>query len=227
MNNNRKKTISTILIIIGIILVIGSIIFYIFTQNRMNKRKKEILDRKKAFQEKILKNKNNSSNNLPKSKHLKKSEVDLKSNEKTEKKEKQPTHYDDEIAFLEIKKLGVTLPVFNGTSEYNLKRGTGLLKHSDMFNTENNSLNVIAGHRGGYNGEDTFLNVHKLNNGDTIELTTFIGKLIYEVIDKKIVKSTDWSQFYREKDKNKLILLTCHPYPKNTERLLIITKLKR
>lgn len=86
-------------------------------------------------------------------------------------------------------------------------------------------VSVIAGHRGGYNGEQTFLNVDKLNNNDEIKVTIKDKELLYKVVDKKIIESTDWSHFTKEEDQSKLILLSCHPYPQNHQRILIISKL--
>jgi len=48
-------------------------------------------------------------------------------------------------------------------------------------------------------------------------------------IEKKVYKKSGLvhfiSKFTKEKDETKLILLSCHPYPKNTDRILIYSKL--
>lgn len=95
----------------------------------------------------------------------------------------------------------------------------------DTPTDEKNSLSVIAAHRGGYNGEQTFLNIDKLEKGDKINIITDSKELIYRVIDQEVIEKTDWSKFIREEDKSKLILITCYPYPKNTQRLLVKSEL--
>lgn len=129
------------------------------------------------------------------------------------------------IGYIEIKKINIILPIFKGTSNEILRDGVGVLEEMDTPTDEKNSLSVIAAHRGGYNGEQTFLNIDKLEKGDKINIITDSKELIYRVIDQEVIEKTDWSKFIREEDKSKLILITCHPYPKNTQRLLVKSEL--
>lgn len=160
----------------------------------------------------------------------KESTPNLKSISKGNKVQNEPKNsrekLSDEIGFVEIDKEKVLLPIFPGTSDKELRKGTGVVEGTDIPSLNKGTTSVIAGHRGGYNGEQSFLNIDKLENGDSIKVSTENGKLNYKVVGKKIVKNDDWSQFYREDDKSKLILMTCHPYPTNRERLLIISELE-
>lgn len=129
------------------------------------------------------------------------------------------------IGYIEINKLGVTLPIFSGTSKKELRQGVGIVESTDYPTDEKNILSVIAGHRGGYNGEQSFLNIHKLEQGDQINITTKEKILTYEVVGQDVIESTDWSKFIREENKTKLMLMSCHPYPQNYQRLLVKAEL--
>ncbi|MDU1832547.1 MAG: hypothetical protein E6786_05405 [Finegoldia magna] len=54
---------------------------------------------------------------------------------------------------------------------------------------------------------------------------------VLSVISKKdsygyeIIEPDDWSRFIKEEDKSKLYLMSCHPYPYDSQRLLIKSKL--
>ena len=145
------------------------------------------------------------------------------------KEEKTPVkeRLKNEIGFVEIEKENILLPIFSGTSEKELRDGVGIVEDTDIPSSKLGNTSVLAGHRGGYNGEQSFLNIDKLEEGDKIKVSTTSGKLQYKVLNKKIIKNDDWSHFYRENDKSKLILMTCHPYPTNKERLLVISELEK
>lgn len=137
----------------------------------------------------------------------------------------QKESLNDAVAYIEIEKIGLVLPIFEGTSDDALRAGVGILEDTDHPTDVKNSISVIAGHRGGYNGEQTFLNIDKLDRGDIIKVTTGQGVLNYRVVGQEIIEPTDWSKFTREKDKSKLILISCHPYPTNRQRILVKAEL--
>ncbi len=138
------------------------------------------------------------------------------------RKVKLATKMSKEVAYIEIEKLGVVLPVFPDTSKENLRRGVGLVDTTALPSAELGTTCAIAGHRGGYNGKDTFLDIDRLGDGDLVYMTTKTEDLTYVFSKKIVVKSDDWSHFNTEQDRSKLILVTCHPYPQNTDRLLVI-----
>ncbi len=130
-----------------------------------------------------------------------------------------------EVGFIEIEKLNVLLPIFDNTSEKSLKEGVGILEGTDFPLREKNSISVIAGHRGGYNGEQTFLNINKLEKGDLIGIVTKNDRLVYEVNHKEIISPYDWSKFKKSDDSAQIVLMTCHPYPLSRERMLVFAHL--
>lgn len=103
--------------------------------------------------------------------------------------------------------------------------GSGIVEDTDIPTSEGNTITVLAGHRGGINETQSFLNIDKLENGDKLKITTREEELYYKVVYKEVIEPTDWSKFTREEGKTKLFLMACHPYPKNDKRLLVKAEL--
>lgn len=198
----------TICLWLGILLVIGSLAYIGYTFVRVHERKHAIEQSKEQF--------------------VKTAEVSVESHpvEETEPQEvQQPKEYENAIGYIEIVKLDIVLPIFEGTGSQELRDGVGVVEGTSIPTEQKNTVSVIAGHRGGYNGAQTFLHIDQLEKGDEIKVTTKEKELIYHVTGQEVIESTDWTKFTKEKDETKLILLSCHPYPKNTDRILIYSKL--
>lgn len=198
----------TICLWLGILLVIGSLAYIGYTFVRVHERKHAIEQSKEQF--------------------VKTAEVSVESHpvEETEPQEvQQPKEYENAIGYIEIAKLDIVLPIFVGTGSQELRDGVGVVEGTSIPTEQKNTVSVIAGHRGGYNGAQTFLHIDQLEKGDEIKVTTKEKELIYHVTGQEVIESTDWTKFTKEKDETKLILLSCHPYPKNTDRILIYSKL--
>ncbi|MDO5041560.1 MAG: class C sortase [Peptoniphilus sp.] len=129
------------------------------------------------------------------------------------------------VGVIRIDKIGVLMPILDNTSEKALLRGAGLLEETDLPSSKDNTIAVLAGHRGGRNESLSFIKIDKLINGDQIKITTAEETLYYSVVGWEVIEPNDWSKFTREEDKAKLILMACHPYPKNDKRLLIKSEL--
>lgn len=201
-------TIDAICMWLGILLVIGSLGYIGYTFTRVHERKHAIEQSKEQF--------------------VKMSEVSLESHQVDEtesQQEQQLKKYENAIGYIEIAKLDIILPIFEGTGSQELRDGVGVVEGTSNPTGEKNTVSVIAGHRGGYNGAQTFLHIDQLEKGDEIKVTTKEKELIYHVTGQEVIESTDWTKFTKEKDETKLILLSCHPYPKNTDRILIYSKL--
>lgn len=198
----------TICLWLGILLVIGSLAYIGYTFVRVHERKHAIEQSKEQF--------------------VKTAKVSVESHpvDETEPQEvQQPKEYENAIGYIEIAKLDIVLPIFEGTGSQELRDGVGVVEGTSIPTEQKNTVSVIAGHRGGYNGAQTFLHIDQLEKGDEIKVTTKEKELIYHVTGQEVIESTDWTKFTKEKDETKLILLSCHPYPKNTDRILIYSKL--
>lgn len=132
---------------------------------------------------------------------------------------------DSAVAYIDIQKIEVSAPIFPGTSKKELRKGAGVVKGTDMPSKDGNRCCVIAGHRGGRNAELNFFRADELDIGDTATVYLTGYELTYTVVQKIVIKDDDWTKFTRESGINKLILMTCHPYPVNVDRLLVICEL--
>lgn len=198
----------TICLWVGILLVMGSLGYIGYTFARVHERKHAIEESREQF--------------------VKTAKVSVESHpvDETEPQEvQQPKEYENAIGYIEIAKLDIVLPIFEGTGSQELRDGVGVVEGTSIPTEQKNTVSVIAGHRGGYNGAQTFLHIDQLEKGDEIKVTTKEKELIYHVTGQEVIESTDWTKFTKEKDETKLILLSCHPYPKNTDRILIYSKL--
>ena len=108
------------------------------------------------------------------------------------------------IAFLEVEKIHLRVPVFAGTSEVALDRGAGWIAGTARPGTNGNI--AIAGHRDGF-----FRGLKDLQTGDTITLNLRTEIDSYVVDRIEIVDPTDVSVL-RQEATPKLTLVTCYPF---------------
>ncbi len=228
-----KRTKAKIFVIAGLALLSVDFGYYLYTQNRVSQQKNIIAEQKEKFlqeDDKVEDEQTDNDHKIVNVTTILQSESQDQSASQNSDGAVNPEIkelFEKAVAYIDIEKINVSLPVFPTTNWKYLKHGTGVVVGTDVPSVEQGSTSVIAGHRGGYSGLETFLNVDKLQKGDLIKITLKDRVLYYAVQTKKVVAATDWSQFYKEKGKNKLILMTCHPYPKNTKRLLIISYLEK
>ena len=134
---------------------------------------------------------------------------------------------DKAIAVIRIDKIGVLAQVFDNDKQSTLRKGVGVIETTDMPSSELGTCSAIAGHRGGVNEDLSFLHIDQLENGDEVKLTTKDEVLVYKVTGSEVIEPDDWSKFTRDQSKSRLILMACHPYPKNDKRILIYTELEK
>ena len=111
---------------------------------------------------------------------------------------------DPPLAVLSIDHLDITVPVFNGTDEYNLNRGVGRIKGTAWVDTEGNL--GIAGHRDGF-----FRPLKDIEIGDNMQLQTAGGIVTYAVSSIEIVEPDDVSVL-SPTDERTITLVTCYPF---------------
>jgi len=108
------------------------------------------------------------------------------------------------LAVLTIEKLGIQVPVYDGTDEFNLNRGVGRIKGTAAIDGQGNL--GIAGHRDGF-----FRALEDIKEGDVIELLTAQGIINYNVSSIKIVEPTDVSVLAATTSST-ITLVTCYPF---------------
>ncbi|MDD5563950.1 MAG: class D sortase [Thermoanaerobaculaceae bacterium] len=108
------------------------------------------------------------------------------------------------LALLEIPRLGLTVPVLEGTDELTLNRGVGHIEGTALPGECDNV--GIAGHRDGF-----FRVLKDVTEGDTIALVTLWETMRYTVEDMRIVEPEE-IQVLDPTSTPVLTLVTCYPF---------------
>lgn len=224
MKNKKRNSTNKngrLLIYTGLVLISLSTGFLIYQNNRLESKKEEAIKL-----ETLLTKENDLKVNTTKNKGAeKKNENTSITSISDTGKDEIAEEYLSAIGVVRVDKIGVVLPILENASNQSLLEGAGIVEGTDLPSSKENIITVLAGHRGGGNEEQTFLNIDKLEKGDEIKVTTKEETLYYEVVGQEVIEPTDWSKFTREEGKTKLFLMSCHPYPKNYQRLLVKAKL--
>lgn len=205
--NKNSKVKSHILIYLGTVLIFSSLVFILYQQNRIADEKRNAIELEKQLEQISSNKEDKNTYAFPK---IQADEIQSSA-----------------IGVLRVDKLKIVLPIFEDASNESLLEGVGVVQKTDLPSSKLNTITVLAGHRGGRNENQTFINIDELENGDEIKITTKTDVLQYKVVGQEIIQPTDWSRFIRETDKTKLFLMSCHPYPQNYQRLLVKAELVR
>jgi len=108
------------------------------------------------------------------------------------------------LAVLSIPKIGLSVPVLEGTDELTLNRAVGLIEGTARPGTGGNV--GIAGHRDGY-----FRGLKDVGAGDAIEMRTLSARDLYVVESVRIV-SPDDVHVLDPTASPALTLVTCYPF---------------
>jgi sortase A len=108
------------------------------------------------------------------------------------------------LAVLSINKLGLCVPVFNGTDAITLNRGAGRISGTARPGERGNI--GIAAHRDSF-----FRDLRDVALGDRIELAALDRKFLYTVDNISIVTPSDLSVL-RARSRPSLTLVTCYPF---------------
>lgn len=121
---------------------------------------------------------------------------------------------DGSLGNLSIPKIGLNVPIYETDDEIEaMAHGVAHMKETSCW-TGNVGL---AGHNAGVN--TYFANIHKLSEGDKIQLTTALGTKNYVVTANVEISEMDWSYLNRTDD-NRITLITCVNYD-GTKRLCV------
>lgn len=204
--------------ILGALLIICSAFWIFSIKQNENKKRADALEAEKQFVQSI---------SLDEKKDESQEDINLTLDDaKEDGVERDVIKSDKAIGVLRIDKLNLLAQVFDNTESDSLYDGVGIIESTDLPSSKPGTTCAIAGHRGGVNEELSFLNIDKLEVGDEIKITTKDEVLVYKVTGSEIIEPDDWSKFTRDEDKSKLVLMTCHPYPTDKERLLVYADLQ-
>lgn len=217
---NQTKKSGILFIYCGIFLIVLSTGFLIYQNQRLEEKKEETIHLETHLTQDI---KTKQSEEQEEKKEERKEEIATPTNTPLNDEEDEITPL--AIGVIRIDKIGIVLPILDNASSQSLIEGAGIVEDTDLPSSKGNTITVLAGHRGGRNENQTFLNINKLEQGDEIKVTTKEDILYYKVVGQEVIEPTDWSKFTREEGKTKLFLISCHPYPQNYQRLLIKAEL--
>lgn len=124
------------------------------------------------------------------------------------------------MAYIEIPKISVYLPIYHGTKEDILKKGIGHLENSSLPIGGVSTHTVLTGHTGLLKAE-LFTRIRELEIDDYFYVYTLGQKLTYKVYQIKVVLPTEVDDVKIQEGKDLVSLVTCTPYGVNTHRLLV------
>lgn len=118
---------------------------------------------------------------------------------------------DGVAAVLSIPAIELQMPVYLGASYDNMAAGAAVLGQTSLPIGGENTNCVIAGHRG-WSGAAYFLNIDKLQVGDSVQIINPWETLGYTVSDIRIIEPNDIDQILIQEGRELLTLMSCHPY---------------
>lgn len=152
---------------------------------------------------KLLESFNSSSNDLSNLEHLK------------EESSKEYDITEDMIGIIEIPAIKLEYPILEGTDKDVLKKAVGHFKSSALPGEGSNM--TLIGHNNFILAEP-FKNLHKVKEGEVVNIITSTDKYAYEVTKIYTVDPYDKS-VVKESEDTKLTLITCTN--KDSERLVV------
>lgn len=126
----------------------------------------------------------------------------------------------DVMGYIEISKINIKLPIYQGISEEVLSRGVGHLDYSSLPVGGENTHTILTGHRG-LPSAKLFTDLDKLSEGDRFYIHSLDKVLAYKVDQIKIVLPHETDDLQIVENKDYTTLITCTPYGVNTNRLLV------
>ena len=111
---------------------------------------------------------------------------------------------DPALAVLELDRLRIRVPVFEGTDDLTLNRGAGWIKGTSRPGEAGNT--GIAGHRDGF-----FRGLKDVQAGDRVELQLPDKTMVYRVSRTQIINPQD-VQVLMPRSEPTLTLVTCYPF---------------
>lgn len=126
----------------------------------------------------------------------------------------------DVMGYIMIPKIGVSLPIYHGTSEAVLQNGVGHLEGSSMPVGGESTHAVLSGHRG-LPSARLFTDLDRLVIGDTFSIRVLRETLTYEIDNIITVLPEESAVLQIVPGMDYCTLVTCTPYGVNSHRLLV------
>ena len=124
------------------------------------------------------------------------------------------------MGYIEIPKIGVSLPLYHGTDEAVLQTAIGHVEGSSLPTGGLGTHAVFSGHRG-LPSAKLFSNLDQLEPQDIFIIRVMDEIMTYEVDQVLIVLRYEMDALAIDPDQDYCTLVTCTPYGINTHRLLV------
>ena len=124
------------------------------------------------------------------------------------------------MAYIEIPKLKIYLPVAHGTEAATLENAVGHVIGSSLPIGGNGTHAVLSGHSG-MASEKMFSDLDQMKVGDVFFIHVLNETLAYAVDEINTVLPGDTSLLVIDRDEDLVTLITCTPFGVNTHRLLV------
>ena len=124
------------------------------------------------------------------------------------------------MAYIDIPKINVYLPVQHGTGAETLEKSVGHVMGTSLPVGGSSTHAVLSAHSGMASSK-LFSDIDRLAEGDTFYIHVLGDTLAYEVDAINTVLPTDTSLLQIEEGKDYVTLVTCTPFGINTHRLLV------
>ena len=124
------------------------------------------------------------------------------------------------MAYVDIPKINVYLPVQHGTGAETLEKSVGHVVGTSLPVGGSSTHAVLSAHSGMASSK-LFSDIDRLAEGDTFYIHVLGDTLAYEVDGINTVLPTDTSLLQIEEGKDFVTLVTCTPFGINTHRLLV------
>ena len=124
------------------------------------------------------------------------------------------------MAYVDIPKINVYLPVQHGTGAETLEKSVGHVVGTSLPVGGSSTHAVLSAHSGMASSK-LFSDIDQLAEGDTFYIHVLGDTLAYKVDAINTVLPTDTSLLQIEDGKDQVTLVTCTPFGVNTHRLLV------
>lgn len=123
------------------------------------------------------------------------------------------------MGYIDIPKINVSLPIYHGIGDRELRSGCGHMPQSSLPVGGDNTHSVLSSHSG--STSKLFTDLELMDIGDTFYIHILDVTLAYEVESIDVVLPTEIEKIKIEAGRDLCTLLTCTPYGVNTHRLLV------
>ena len=124
------------------------------------------------------------------------------------------------MGYIQIKSIGVNLPIYHGTEESVLQIAVGHIEGTSLPIGGESTHAALSGHRG-LPSAKLFSDLDKVKEGDTFTVTVLNRTITYEVDQVEIVLPEDTSLLNIVAGEDYCTLITCTPYGINTHRMMV------